>query len=215
MTESGIDSLAELLYGYGKLNQELRTADAIVALGNMDVRIAGRAAELWHDNLAPVVVTAGGVGRLTPVSWAKPEAVMFAEVAQAAGVPSDKILIEDKSTNIPENIRLAVQLLTENGYAARRLILVALPFAERRILALCKKQFPDIAITMASSGTPYSEFVNDDIDRQESLNLIVGEIDRLRKFPAKGFSVEVDIPQQITDAVDVLIAEGYSKYQVV
>ena len=214
MTDLEIDKCAEKLYIYGKLKQTLHTADAIIALGNMDVRIAEKAAQLWHEGNAPIVVASGGVGRLTPKTWAKSEAAIFADVLNKAGIPHEDVIVEDKSTNLPENIRYSVEALKSKNIPFHHLILVALPFAERRVLALCKKQFHDMEIQMTSPDVTYPNFINEVISREEALNLIVGEIDRLDKFPSKGFSAGEDIPKGILEAVALLIKEGFNKYQV-
>jgi uncharacterized SAM-binding protein YcdF (DUF218 family) len=214
MTDKEIDNLARKLYNYGTLHQPLGGVDAIIALGNMDIRIAQKAAGLWHEGLAPVIVTSGGTGRLTPKEWDKPEAVMFADEIRRQGVPDNKVLVEPNSTNLPENVRFSLDVLRSIGVQPRSVILVALPFAERRILALCKKQFPEIRVLMSSSDVSYEEFPAQLIDRQEALNLIVGEIDRLDTFPSKGFSVPGMVPRDILDARTTLIEAGFNKYQV-
>ena len=215
MINTEVSILAAKLYDYGKLNQQLKPVDAIIALGNMDIRIAQKAAELWHTGLAPITVVSGGVGRLTPKDWVEPEAIMFAKELRRLGVPDDKVLIEPKSTSLPENVSFSLGALKNFGSKANSVILVALPFAERRILALCKKQFPDTKVSMSSPEIPYEEFPNQMIDAQEAINLIVGELDRLDKFPGKGFSVPEIIPQDVLNARTALIQAGFNKYQVV
>jgi uncharacterized SAM-binding protein YcdF (DUF218 family) len=133
MTDKEIDNLARKLYNYGTLHQPLGGVDAIIALGNMDIRIAQKAAGLWHEGLAPVIVTSGGTGRLTPKEWDKPEAVMFADEIRRQGVPDNKVLVEPNSTNLPENVRFSLDVLRSIGVQPRSVILVALPFAERRM----------------------------------------------------------------------------------
>lgn len=215
MNNNHTDDLAEKLYDYGKLGQALQPVDAIVALGNMDIRIAEKAAELWRKGLAPIVVASGGVGRLTPKNWKGSEAAKFAEVMYGAGVPHEAVIVEDQATNLPENIQLSLKALKADGKEARRLILVALPFAERRILGICKKQFSDVEVLMSSPDTAYAEFPNEAISKEEALNLIAGELDRLHKFPAKGFSVPEEVPQDILEATASLIEKGFDKYRVV
>lgn len=215
MAGTEADTLAEKLYEYGRLNQALQKADAIVALGNMDLRLATKAANLFHNDLADIVVASGGVGRLTPKDWTKPEAVLFAEELYRCEVPSNKVLIEQNSTNLPENIRLSVDLLNKADLGSTRLILVALPFAERRIMRLCQKQFPDVSIQITSPDIAYREYTNEAISRRELINLIVGEIDRLDKFPSKGFSLPEQIPKPMLEAKSMLINAGFTKYEVV
>lgn len=215
MNNHHTDDLAQKMYDYGKLGQTLQPVDAIIALGNMDIRIAEKAAELWHQGLAPIVVASGGVGRLTPKDWKGSEAAKFAEVMYSAGVPHEAVIVEDQSTNLPENIQLSLNALKATGKVARCLILVTLPFAERRILGLCKKQFSDVEVLMSSPDITYTEFPNEVISKEEALNLIAGELDRLHKFPAKGFSVPEEVPNDILEATASLMEEGFNKYQVV
>jgi uncharacterized SAM-binding protein YcdF (DUF218 family) len=214
MTDIEADMLAEELYEYGQLKQVLQKADAIVALGNMDLRLATRAAELYRDGLASTVVASGGVGRLTPKEWTKPEAVFFAEELYRCGVPNDKVIIEEKSTNLPENIRLSLESLNKAKLKSEHLILVALPFAERRIMRLCQKQFPGVITQIASPNISYQAYANEAISREELIALIIGEIDRLDKFPSKGFSVPEHIPGTVLEAMNKLMNAGFDKYRV-
>lgn len=215
MTDYEIDTLAEKVYEYGRLHQKLVSADAIVALGNMDIRIAKKAAELWHKALAPVVVVSGGVGRLTPASWSKPEAVMFAEQLYKECVPQSSIIIEDKSTNVPENLSFTLVALKAAGINPKRLILVTSPFAERRVMALCRRQFPAVEMELTSPNLTYSEFPNDMVDSVETIHLVVGELERLNKYPAKGFTAAEEIPQAILDAASSLLEAGFNKYRII
>lgn len=215
MTDIEVDVLAEELYKYGQMKQLLKKADAIVALGNMDLRLATRAAELYHEGLASTVVASGGIGRLTPKEWTNPEAVIFAEELYRCGMPGDNVIVEVKSTNLPENIRLSLESLNHAGLKSEHLILVSLPFAERRIMRLCQKQFPHVVIQITSPNISYQEYANDAISREELINLIVGEIDRLDKFPSKGFSMPEQIPEVVLGAMNKLMNVGFDKYKVV
>jgi hypothetical protein len=127
-------------------------------------------------------------------------------------VPTDKVIIEDQSTNLPENIRFALKSLQEAGKSSENLILVALPFSERRILAQCIKQFTETNFQITSSHTTFEDFPNEFIDKDETINLIVGELDRLIKFPAEGFSIEQDVPLEVAEAIQSLADQGYGKY---
>jgi uncharacterized SAM-binding protein YcdF (DUF218 family) len=211
--QQDVDRLAAELYEYGKLNQHLESVDAILALGNKDLRLASRAAGLWHQGLAPVIVASGGVGRLTPKEWNKPEAAMSAGKLYESGVPTDKVIVEDQSTNLPKNIEFSIAALHQRGLKAERLILSVLPFAERRILGQCRKQFPRHKFLLTSPKMTYSSYPNSFIDRNETINLIAGELDRLIKFPAAGFSVPETVPQKIQNAVQKLFEAGYDKYE--
>jgi uncharacterized SAM-binding protein YcdF (DUF218 family) len=130
-------------------------------------------------------------------------------------VPNDKVIVEESSTNLPENIRLSLESLNKAKLESKHLILVALPFAERRIMRLCQKQFSDVNIQIASPSISYQAYANETINREELIALIVGEIDRLDKFPSKGFSVPEQIPETVLEAMNKLMNAGFDKYRVV
>src|SRR5690606_15843697 len=114
---------------------QISPSDAILALGSMDTRVASRAAELWHQGFAKTVVVSGGFGRLTGKTQSESEAHEFREILLSSGVPDDAILLEDKSTNTGDNIKLSIQKLEETGRRPRKIIVVTKPYAEKRTYA--------------------------------------------------------------------------------
>jgi uncharacterized SAM-binding protein YcdF (DUF218 family) len=58
--------------------------------------------------------------------------VLFAARARELGVPADKMLVEDQSTNTGENVRFSRALLAARGIPAQTLLLVQKPYMERR-----------------------------------------------------------------------------------
>ncbi len=77
---------------------------AYLTLGSHDLRVAERAAELYLQGCAPLVIMSGGLGNFTQDMWTGSEADKFATIAIQKGVPANKILIENKSSNTGENI---------------------------------------------------------------------------------------------------------------
>ena len=78
------------------MGHNLEKSACIIALGSHDLRVAERAANLYIEGWAPLVVMSGGLGNFTKEMWTVPEADLFAEIAIQKGVPSEKILIENK-----------------------------------------------------------------------------------------------------------------------
>src|SRR4051812_33098930 len=115
MVSTEVLFLARQLWDYHHMNHQLVKSDCIMALGSHDLRVADRAADLFLDGWAPLIMMCGGLGRLTDTIWTKTEADQFAEIAIGKGVPANAILIENRSTNTGENIQLAGQLLKEKG----------------------------------------------------------------------------------------------------
>ena len=137
------EELIQIVWDYQLMHQELRTADAIVVLGSHDIQVGEYAAQLYLAGWAPLLVFSGGTGRLTE-GWQKPEAEIFAEAAIRLGVPKEKILLEDKSTNTGENIQFTKALLDAENIVVQKIILVQKPYMERRAYATCKKQWPEV-----------------------------------------------------------------------
>jgi hypothetical protein len=110
-----VDTEAKILWDYMQLHEHPVKSDLIFCLGSHDTRVADRAAELFLDGLGGLVVFSGGVGSLTKDLFTQPEAAYFAEIAVKAGVPSDRIIIEDKAANTGENIRFTYEILAKRG----------------------------------------------------------------------------------------------------
>ena len=68
---------------------------------------------------APLLIFAGGLGAITRHLWHEPEADQFAAIAIGMGVPKERILVENRSTNTGENVLFTKQLLAEKGLDPR------------------------------------------------------------------------------------------------
>lgn len=215
LTEPQVQSDAILVYNYHRMSQPLPAdADAIFCLCSLDMRVATRAAQLWLDGVAPILIFSGGSGKLTADRFVEPEAVVFATVARDMGVPDSAIVIEDKSTNTGENVRFTHALLRERGLDLRRLLLVQKPYMERRTYATFCKQWPE-AGTEFSVTSPQVEFLqypDEENPRDLVISIMVGDLVRIKEYPAKGFQIAQDIPDQVWAAGQRLIAAGFDTH---
>src|SRR5213083_2199988 len=108
-----IRELAGRIWRYHHLNHPLSPADAILVLCSHDTAVAKRGAELYLHGWAPLLIFAGGLGSITRHLWQEPEADQFARIAIERGVPRDRILVENRSTNTGENVLFTKRLLAE------------------------------------------------------------------------------------------------------
>jgi uncharacterized SAM-binding protein YcdF (DUF218 family) len=206
-----VDELAKKLWEYNLMHNELEPSDAIVALGSMDLRVAKRAAELWKQKLAPIIVVSGGYGRLTGKDWSEPEAIKFKRAILEEGVPEPAILLEDKSTNAAENFQYSLTLLKEKGLPHQKLIIVTKPYMERRAYATVKKLYPDLKIIMTSPIISLENYPTKEIPKDLVINIMVGDTQRIKLYPQKGFTIPQDIPPEVENAMDELIRLGYDE----
>src|SRR5262245_19031964 len=134
-----IRALAEVIWRYHRLDHQLAPADAILVLCSHDKIVAERGADLFLEGWAPLLVFSGGLGSITRRLWDEPEADQFARIAVARGVPADRILVENRSTNTGENVLFTRRLLEERAIDPARFILVQKPYMERRSYATFRK----------------------------------------------------------------------------
>ena len=127
-----VRALAQKIWDYHHLDHQLTRADAILVLCSHDTAVAARGAELFLQQWAPLLIFAGGLGAITRGLWDEPEADQFARIAVGMGVPQDRILIENRSTNTGENVRFTKQLLAARGLDPATFIVVQKPYMERR-----------------------------------------------------------------------------------
>lgn len=205
-------SLAKQLWDYHHMNHKLAKADCILALGSHDLRVADRAAELYLQGWAPLVIMSGGLGNFTQEMWTEKEADKFAAIAIQKGVPADAILIENQSTNTGENIMFTQQLLKAKGLDIQRFIVVQKPYMERRSYATFKKHWPDKELMVTSPQIPFEEYANEEIPMEKVINIMAGDLQRIKLYPAKGFQIHQAIPGDVWEGYERLIALGFDQH---
>lgn len=202
---------ATLVYNYHRMDIPLRPADAIFVLCSLDTRVAERGAQLFLSGYGDYLIFSGGVGKLTADRFTRPEAEVFADIARKMGVPDDKIIVESRSTNTGENVRFTYDLLRHRGLQPRSFILVQKPYMIRRTYATFKKQWPDprTEFTVTSPQLDFASYPNQDNPKDLVIHVMVGDLVRIRDYPARGFQIAQDIPDDVWEAGQRLIAAGY------
>ncbi|NVC93112.1 YdcF family protein [Vibrio natriegens] len=197
----------ETLWDYMQLKHQLKPADCLLVMCSNDLRVAEHAAKLYQQKLAPLIVFSGGKGRFTDGLFDNSEAETFAEIAQAAGVPGDAILLETQSTNSGENVRFTHQLLENSGILCDSVILVQKPFMERRAIATFEKQWqsPYSQLQVSSTAHPFFEYINEDMPLMMVLEALMEDYSRVKTYPEKGFQTEQVIPENVESSYQALL----------
>src|SRR3954453_21625637 len=193
-------AFAKNLWNYHHVNNQLEKADCILVLGSHDTRVAERAADLYLAGCAPIIIFSGGLGRLTEGLWTETEADLFAKIAMQRGVPKEAILVENKSTNTGENILLTQQLLIKNNLHPASFIVVQKPYMERRSFATFKKHWPDKKVVVTSPQISFEDYATEEIPLEQVINIMVGDLQRIKLYAEKGFQVYQDIPEDVWEA---------------
>jgi uncharacterized SAM-binding protein YcdF (DUF218 family) len=216
--DNRIRALAETIWRYHHLNHRLSPADAILVLCSHDTVVAKRGAELFLQGWAPLMIFAGGLGSITRQLWQEPEADQFARIAVAMGVAKDRMLIENRSTNTGENVAFTKQLLAERGLEPHTFIVVQKPYMERRSYATFRKVWPEKDVIVTSPQESMDEYLrrcsHGALSPDDVIGIMVGDLQRLRLYPAKGFQIHQDIPDEVWQAYEALVAAGYDKHLI-
>jgi len=192
-----------VLVAYLALRDTPQPADVIVGLGSDCRDVAERVAELFRMGLTSRIVFAGGRGRLTG-ALAGTEAGFFKGVAVQLGVPSGLILLEEESTNTLENIRSSAALLARHGITPGRVILVTQPVLQRRAWATARRQWPGVEFLNCPPDTCADVASASELMRL--CDLAVGEMERLRRYAAKGDIEPQCIPAHVGRACQSILS---------
>lgn len=217
MTNPSLQTYIDVVWDYQQMHHTLQKADCILALGSHDLRVAERAAEVYHEGWAPTLIFSGGLGRLTEGYFQQSEAALFAEVAVAQGVPPEAILVEPHSTNTGENFRLTQQLLQARGLTYQHFIVVQKPYMERRAYATFRQHWPDKTCVITSpqlSFEAYCQSHDPEINQEAVIHLMVGDLQRIKVYGERGFQIPQPIPDRVWEAYQALVSAGYTKHLV-
>jgi uncharacterized SAM-binding protein YcdF (DUF218 family) len=213
-----IRALAEKLWQYHQLNHELAPADVILVLCSHDTAVAARGAQLFLEGWGPLLIFSGGLGAITRHLWREPEADQVAQIAVKMGVPAASILIENRSTNTGENVVFTKQLLAEKRLDPRRFIVVQKPYMERRSYATFKKHWPEKEVLVTSPRVSLDEYLhqyaNKALSSDDVVSIMVGDLQRLRLYPSKGFQIPQDVPDDVWHAFEELVRAGYNRHLI-
>lgn len=215
MTSEDVDKLARKIWNYHHVNHRLEKAEVIFVLCSHDLRVADYATKLFFDCFAPIIIFSGGIahqGDLVETPWEKPEAEIFAERAIQLGVPKEKIITENKAKNCGENVLFTEKILKEKGLHFDTLIAVQKPYMERRTYATIKVYWPNKKVMVTSPPIEFDDYPTDEIFKDDVINIIVGDLQRIKIYPDKGFQIFQEIPDDIWKAYQELVRLGYTKH---
>ena len=115
--------------------------------------------------------------------------------------------MEETATNIGENIVRSAEILAET---ARTAILVTKPQTQRRCHASAKKQWPNVSTMTTAPLHGFAEQPVEPFGMDHLINEMVGDLHRIRTYPVAGFQIVQEVPEDVTNAYDVLIDAGFT-----
>lgn len=223
---NNIDLLAKKLWDYHHLNQVLESADIIFCFTSIDLSVPAYCAKLFKEKFAPRILISGGNAtnlsihdsqNIQKTDWGKDsEAEKYAEVAIENGVPEESIIMETKSSNSGENVLFSYEVLKNMNLLPKKVLLVHKPTMERRAFATFKNYWPDDSTELIVTSAPYTydEYVGKIVEKDLIINIMVGDIQRIKLYPDMGFQIIQDIPTEVWSAYEELVKLGYDKHLI-
>ena len=136
--------------------------------------------------------------------------MIFAEEMVKCGVPAGRILIESQATNTAENVRFARALIEARPERLpRNAVAVVKPFMQRRVLATMAVYWPEMPFSLASWDTTFADYCTPDLPPSKVLNIMLGDLQRLWVYAARGWSAPQPIPDAVRLAFGRLVEMGY------
>lgn len=168
-------------------------SDVIFVPGNRYGELAVKAAELYHEGMAPLIVPSGKYtilggrfeGALSPEEYAgkmyTTESEFFASVMIERGVPESAVWQEREATFTYENAILSRKLLEDRGWYPEngvfRAILVCQAYHARRCLMYYSLVFPQAKISVCPVVT--REIGRDNwYQMPDKIDAVLGEVQR-------------------------------------
>ena len=218
MIDDRLRPFVERVWNYHHLDHALVRSDAILVLCSHDTRVAEYGAQLFLEGWAPRLIFSGGFGAITKHLFTEPEADRFAAIAIGHGVPADGIIIENRSTNTGENVQFTRQLLAARAIDARAFILVHKPYMERRAFATFRKVWPEPSVCVTSPRVSLDQYLggyaNESLSAADVVSIMVGDLQRIKLYPERGFQISQAIPDDVWHAWRELVAAGYDRHLV-
>jgi uncharacterized SAM-binding protein YcdF (DUF218 family) len=85
------------------------------------------------------------------------------------------------------------------------------PYMERRSYATFKKHWPDKEVIVTSPQISFADYPTSEIPLEKVINIMVGDLQRIKVYAEKGFQVYQEIPEYVWQAYEQLVSLGFDK----
>jgi uncharacterized SAM-binding protein YcdF (DUF218 family) len=89
---------------------------------------------------------------------------------------------------------------------------------ERRSYATFRKLWPEKELIVTSPQGSFRDYLanysNADISTEDVVSIMVGDLQRIKLYPARGYQIAQEIPDEVWGAFEGLVRAGYDKYLI-
>jgi hypothetical protein len=205
MTNKEVSEPNKKLFDYLYLEDKPQKADLIIGFGHFDMKIPDRCATLYKKGFAEKIIFTGGIGAGS-ADLNMPEADAFFEYIKKAStnIPTEDIIIENRSTNTGENLRFTMAILKDKNkemyemLTKGKVILVANPFRQRRVFLTAAQILPKATFINCPPKSDYATELALFSAKGENLaTQLPGEVHRIMTYPENGWIKKETVPADI------------------
>jgi len=199
---------AQKLWTYMSSFVDSAKVDAIVVCCSYDLRVCDYACQLLKNGISNKLVLSGNTGNWTRHIWNEPEAEVFKNRALGKGVHQDKIILEKNSTNFGENIIFSKKILSD----VKSVMFVTKPSALLRVKLTVEAQWPEVSSFFGCPDIKFPNEISNVVGVLGVINEMVGDIERIQKYPEFGFQSKHEIPEDIMSSWVYLLDQGFTEH---
>jgi hypothetical protein len=181
-------------------------SDAIVICCSYDLRVCDHACDLVKKGISDTLIISGKFGNWTQHIWKKPEAEVFYERAIENGINGKQVLMEPEATNFGENISYSRALVPQ----AKTVTFVSKPNSLLRVKLTAEARWPEVNAIVSCPSIKFPAEVSNIIGVWGAINEMVGDIERIQKYPDRGFQVSHLLTEKIIQNWVYLIDKGFT-----
>lgn len=200
--QEDIDQAVLTLWNFLCVKERPKKSDVIFVFGCVSHLVPDQAAKLFHQGVASMILISGSMGRSASIKFGISECDAFSQELIKQGVPLDSILLERNATNTGENIIFGMKLLRDNGIDPKTIVFVSTPYHSKRCKVTFQLREPELKACSCPPSGDFLDFVA--FTKERAALKLVGEIDRLIKYPSLGLIAEQKIPPNVLEATEFL-----------
>ena len=198
------------IWDYMSVIRSHSPSDAIVICCSYDLRVCDHACDLLKDGISDTLIISGKFGNWTKHIWDKPETEVFYQRAIENGIDERQILLETEATNFGENIAYAKAMIPQ----AKTVTFVTKPNSLLRVKLTADIQWPEINSIVSCPDIKFPAEVSNVIGIWGVINEMVGDIQRIQKYPDRGFQAPHALPEKIIRNWEYLIDQGFTYHLI-
>jgi uncharacterized SAM-binding protein YcdF (DUF218 family) len=88
------------------------------------------------------------------------------------------------------------------------------PSCSWRAYATFKKRWPDKEILVTPPQIDFYDYPTREITQEDVVHIMVGDLQRILLYPARGFQIEQVVPESVRAAYERLVALGYTRHMI-